>query len=158
MTDLLVGVRRAVADDLNALRAIYAQSVKRIGPSAYTAQQVAAWISFAQNPHFRSFILDVHTYVAAHHNEVFGFCGIDVKGHIASIYVHPDLCRRGVARKLFKTAIERHPSPRSGRYYAEASHFSLPLFLNFGFHHYDTEQVARNGVRFERFLVSKKVA
>lgn len=41
------------------------------------------------------------------------------------------------------------------RLYAEASEFSLGLFKKFGFHIYDTEIVAHQGVQFKRYLVER---
>jgi hypothetical protein len=53
--------------------------------------------------------------------------------------------------------LSRHPHPGSGRYYAEASAFSLPLFERCGFRRTGSERADRNGVQFERFLVEREV-
>jgi L-amino acid N-acyltransferase YncA len=126
-----------------------------LGPAAYTPAQVAAWKSFAGQSGFRDFILGVNTYVAVIGAEVVGFCGIADDGHVASVYVRPDRCGQGMGRKLLRWVLVRHPGPTSGRYYAEASAFSLSLFERCGFRQIGSEQTIRDGVAFERFLVAR---
>lgn len=152
-----VNFRLAVAADLPALRAIYAASVTAMGPSAYTPKQVAVWREFAEQAGFEDSILAVNTFIACLDDDNVGFCGIADDGHVASVYVRPDRCGKGIGGALLSEAMVRHPAPSCGRYYAEASRFSLPLFLRYGFDRTGTEQVERNGVAFERFLVARSV-
>ena len=149
--------RLATEADLLELRSLYAETVDELGPTAYTPAQVAAWKAFADDPGFDDFILEVHTYVAVSDVQAVGFCGIADDGHVASVYVGPAYCRQGVGSMLLTWALTRHPVPTSGRYYAEASAFSLPLFERCGFGLVGTEQTIRNGVAFERFLVERIV-
>jgi putative acetyltransferase len=150
-----IDVRLASSTDLPVLRAIYADAVDALGPAAYTAVQVDVWKGFAARPDFEAFILDHHTYIALLDGEPVGFCGIDDAGHIASVYVRPERCGRGIGTALLRRVLRRHPAPCSGRYYAEASVFSLHLFERCGFSRSGPEQVVRDGVVFERFPVER---
>ena len=84
------------------LRQIYPDAVDVLGPSAYTPAQVDAWRAFASQATFGAFILDIQTYVAVVNGEIVGFCGINHDGHIASIYVRPDRCGRGIGTTLLR--------------------------------------------------------
>jgi putative acetyltransferase len=152
-----IDIRLAQSSDLPTLRRIYADSVAILGPAAYTPAQVAVWQGFAGEAEFDDFILAANTYVAILGADLVGFCGIADDGHVASVYVRPACCRQGIGGTLLREVLARHPSPVSGRYYAEASCFSLPLFLRSGFERTGSEQVERNGVAFERFLVARRV-
>ena len=154
---IAIDIRLATAADLLELRSLYAETVDELGPTAYAPAQVAAWEGFAADPGFGDFILDVHTYVATLDSQVVGFCGIADDGHVASVYVSPEHCRQGIGKTLLSWVLARHPVPTSGRYYGEASAFSLPLFERCGFRLIGTEQTIRDSVAFERFLVERIV-
>jgi putative acetyltransferase len=150
-----ISLRRARDADLQSLRAIYADAVRSVGPTAYSPDQVKVWSAFAGEMNFSAFILTVNTYLAVIDDQVVGFCGIADDGHVASIYVRPGWFGEGIASRLLSAALRLHPEPISGRYYAEASIFSLPLFERFGFRQTGSEQADRYGVTLERFLVER---
>lgn len=151
-------IRAAERADLAQLRAIYRGVVEALGPRAYTPGQVAVWAGFASAPDFEGFILDVHSYVAVDRRGPIGFCGIADDGHVASVYVSADHLGLGVGTALLRHALAAHPTPHTGRFYAEASAFSLPLFLGLGFAQCGSERVERGGERFERWLVERALA
>ena len=154
-THTLIRLRRARDTDLQSLRMIYADAVRAAGPTAYTPDQVSVWSTFAGEVGFAAFILGVKTYLTVIDEQVVGFCGIADDGHVASIYVRPDRFGKGIGSRLLLAALRRHPEPTSGRYRAEASLFSLPLFERCGFRQTGSERAGRQGAAFERFLVER---
>jgi putative acetyltransferase len=150
-----ISLRRARDADLQSLRAIYADAVQSVGPIAYSPDQVKVWRAFAGEADFAAFILRNNTYLAVIDDLVVGFCGVADDGHVVSIYVRPGWFGQGIGSCLLSAVLELHPEPISGRYYAEASIFSLPLFERFGFRQTGSERVDRYGVTFERFLVER---
>lgn len=153
--DTPISLRPVGNTDLPSLRSIYANAVGAIGPTAYSSDQVEVWRAFASEGDFDDFILSVHTYAAVIGGKAIGFCGIADDGHVASVYVRPDWFGQGIGSTLLSAVLRRYPEPTSGRYYAEASIFSLPLFERSGFRRTGTEQADRCGVKFERFLVER---
>lgn len=149
-------IRLASQADVVALGAIFRSAAEVIGPEAYSAAQVAVWSSFPENKDaFREFILDATTFVAVEEAQLFGFCGVENDGRVASLYVQGDRCREGIGSKLLDKAIEHAKARNMTRLYAEASVFSRPLFLKFGFVDTGTEVVQRGEVEFERYLVAR---
>jgi GNAT superfamily N-acetyltransferase len=142
-----------VQADLPVLREIYRSAVHSAGPAAYTPAQVRAWSGFARDAAFAGFVLDVQTYVAERSGSVVGFCGIAEDGHIAALYVDGGRIGQGIGSALLRHALAAHPRPATGRYYAEASRLSLPLFERCGFRRVGSELVERDGETFERLLV-----
>jgi len=150
-----IHLRKATADDVAALRALYAASVEALAPGLYNPDQIAAWSGHASAPAFAAFILDPLTLIAHDHQQRVGFCGIEPTGHIASLYVHPEQGRRGIATTLLCAALDRCPMPSDGHWSAEASLLSRPVFARCGFAQVGVEQTEQNGVRFERFLMRR---
>ena len=150
-------IRIAAEDDLVALAELYTNSVKAIGPQQYSEVQIDKWASFPSDvAAFRHFILEPTTYIAEDESGVVGFCGISENGHIASLYVRGDRTDRGIGSTLLTAALVHAQNRGMNSLYAEASIFSLPLFLKFGFRVSGTEIVYRDGVEFERYLVEKQ--
>lgn len=150
-------LRPATAGDLPTLRRIYSNAVSAAGPAAYTPEQVEVWRGFADDPRFTGFVLDIATYVAEVAREIAGFCGINPAGHIASLYIAAEHAGRGLGTALLERVIALHPTPAAGRYFAEASRFSLSVFKRCGFHEVGRDRVVRGGVSFERILVERRV-
>jgi putative acetyltransferase len=150
-------MRLARRADLPALRAIYADSVSVLAPACYSADQVHAWAAFAQDGAFHDFILDVATWVVidAVEGVPLGFCGIGDDGHVASLYVAPAHGRRGIGASLLRHALNQCPRPSSGRWFAEASRLSRPVFERIGFRLVAIERTQRDGVAFERERVER---
>ncbi|WP_448570283.1 GNAT family N-acetyltransferase [Trichothermofontia sp.] len=152
-------IRCAQPADVPALADLYYQSVLATAPQAYTPAQTAAWAAFATDlPQFQRFILGVTTYVATKAGAIAGFAGIGATGHVASLYVHPHFARQGIGSSLVQTIVQHAQDQRLPRLYAEVSEFSLGVFQKFGFIHYQTETVDRQGVRFTRYLVERWLA
>ncbi len=149
-------IRKATEDDIPELTALYAGSVKSLAPTAYSAEQVAAWASFAENPEaFRRFVLEPRTIVMEDDSGILGFCGVDAAGHVASLYVRADRSRKGVGTKLLQITLDRARASGVHAFHAEASELSLPVFQRFGFVVRGIEKGACGGAEFERYLVRK---
>ena len=148
-------IRAVNPSEVPALRALYADAVRSAGPAGYSEAQLRAWSAFAGEDGFEAFVLGVDTFVAVRGGRIEGFCGIADDGHVASIYVHGRCMRQGIGGALLDFALATHPAPSYGRYYAEASLLSLPLFQSRGFRLVGTETTQRGGVAFQRHLVEK---
>jgi hydrogenase maturation protease len=151
-------VRPADRNDLPALRRVYAEAVRRLAPAHYSPAQVATWAGFAAEDGFAGFVLDVPSFVAVVDGCPVGFCGIAPDGHVASLYVHPDHCRLGIGGGLLSHALAACPAPAAGRWFAEASVLSRPLFERLGFRQTGVELAARDGVGFERYLMAREAS
>jgi putative acetyltransferase len=151
-------IRLANQADVVALGAIFRSAAEVVGPEAYSPAQVAVWSSFPENQDaFRAFILAATTFVAVEESQLLGFCGVEDDGRVASLYVRGDRGREGIGSKLLAKAISHAQTSNISRLYAEASVFSRPLFLKFGFVDTGTEVVQRGEVDFKRYLVAREL-
>jgi putative acetyltransferase len=149
-----VHIRFADLRDLPALRHLYQDTVRAIGPQAYSEDQVTAWAAFAEADTFPLFISTSTTFVAEDASGILGFCGVSEDGHLASLYVRHDCCRQGVGSRLLARALQHADDLGISQLHTEASHFSRPFFQQHGFADAGTETVKRAGVDFTRFLMT----
>lgn len=153
--------RPARPDDVPALAAIYADAARRIGPLAYTADQVRAWASFADDaPAFRRYVVDNDTWVAGapEGGAAIGFCGVgrhDGVDEVHSLYVEPGHTRRGIGREMLARTLARATGAGATRFAAWVTPFSRPLFLAAGFALTRTVQSPFAGTMFERYRVER---
>jgi len=153
-----IALRLAIPEDIEALRHVYATSVKALAQGYYSSGQIAVWAGYAEVPAFVDFILEPLTIVATVDRQPIGFCGVEPTGHIASLYVHPDHARRGIGMALLGEALNCCATPTRGHWFAEASLLSRPVFERLGFAQIAVEHTDRDGVRFERFLMRREWA
>ncbi|MEB3225257.1 MAG: GNAT family N-acetyltransferase [Synechococcus sp.] len=151
-------IRQAQTTDIPQLAQLYYETVRRHAPTYYTEAQTQAWASFAQDAkEFRQLFDGVITFVLEADQEILGFGSLAADGHVKAIYVRSDRLGEGLGSQLLQTIIHQGAIAKIHRLYAEASEFSLGLFLKFGFQQFATESIERNGVVFQRHLVEKVI-
>ena len=151
--------RLATSADLPALSELYASVVRKLGPELYTEDQIRVWSASAENPErFRDFVLKPHTMVAVvdDSDAPVGFAGLEPTGRIASLYVHEDYGRQGIASALLKELLKKAADDGLTQLRCEASKFSRPVFERFGFRLDEVERGTHYGVPFMRYLMSKR--
>ena len=164
-------LRPATPADVPALAALYASCARTLGPSRYTPEQVAVWASFgADLAGFTDYVLKADTWVAvvAAGSRVdlqqgppagvapLGFSGVDDGGEVNSLYVRPDMMRRGLAGQLLAHGLGRAQARGLQRFAAWATPFSLPVFQRAGFVLVERVRAEFAGAMFERIRVATR--
>ncbi|MBX3635643.1 MAG: GNAT family N-acetyltransferase, partial [Rubrivivax sp.] len=163
-----VHLRSVQERDLRALAALYAAAARTLGPAVYTPRQVQAWAAFADDgAAFRDYVLQPDTWVALAGGEgdddggaPVGFSGWQPiagtpDGEIRSLYVRPDLGRRGVGTQLLAASIARARQAGAAALWAWVTPLSRPLFERAGFVLVQTVHEDFAGVPFERYRVRR---
>ena len=163
-------LRPATPDDVPALAALYANCARTLGPGCYSPEQVAAWASFgADLVGFADYVLGADTWVAVAAAGLgvdalpgdpdgaapLGFSGVDDGGEVKSLYVRPDMMRRGLAGQLLALGLGRAQVRGIQRVAAWATPFSLPVFLRAGFMIVERVRAEFAGAMFERIRVER---
>ena len=153
--------RRATPADVFELAALYRDAALRLGPLVYTPDQVRAWAAFAEDgPGFRAYVLDSDTWIAQRpiDGRTLGFCGVSPHGELRelhSLYVTPNLTRRGLGAAMLRRTLERAEASGARRFEAWATPFSRPVFEAAGFVLVRSVTAPFAGVLFERYRVER---
>jgi putative acetyltransferase len=151
-------LRLATAADIPQLAQLYYETVIQNARQYYSEAQTHVWANFARDQTaFAQFFDDANTFVVEADGDILGFAGLAKDGHVTAIYVRGDRIGQGIGSQLMETLLNYAETQDIQRLYAEASEFSVGLFLKFGFQQFDTEVVERDGVEFRRYLVEKKL-
>jgi GNAT superfamily N-acetyltransferase len=151
-----ISIRPVRREDVAVLRDLYEAAARVIGPQAYGPAQVRAWASFAREEGMVDFILRPQTFVAQFDGRIVGFAGLCDDGLVNSLFVHPDVARRGIGTRLLRHLIDQAGMRQITRLWTHASHFSRGTFQKQGFEVVEVEYAERGGVVFKRFLMERK--
>ena len=154
--------RPAASADVFALAALYRDAALRLGPLVYTPEQSRAWASLAEDAAgFRDYVLKADTWIAERpaDGRALGFCGVGRQGvqrEVHSLYVTPQLTRRGLGGEMLARTLQRAASEGARGFTAWATPFSRPVFDRAGFALAQTVTEPFAGVMFERYRVERR--
>ncbi len=131
-----VTLRPYETGDAGPLAQIYRKGVERLGPRAYRAEQVAAWLSIAPSAQDldRIYRDGRSTRVALDRTGApIGFGDLASTGHIHFLYVDPDFAGQGIARALVADFLREARRQSLDTVFSDASELARPVFLRAGF-------------------------
>ena len=147
-------IRPATPADAPALTEVYADAVRTLGPRHYSDRQVAAWAASADNSATLALRDDCTTLVGQVADDTAGFVTLEPKkdaaARVAMLYVAARFGRRGYGTRLLDAILSAAADREFNTVSAEASVFSLPVFVRRGFVVRAIEQVERQGVKIVR--------
>jgi len=150
-------LRKFTANDAEPLADDYRDSVRMIGPQAYTQEQLDAWAIYPVDiEEFRSRLSRGLTLVAEVENRIAGFGQLEPDDHVAFLYCAGRYSRKGIGAKICR-ALEAH-ALAMGTFpiHTEASRIGRLFFEKHGYSVVEVERVIRFGIEFERFRMVKK--
>ncbi len=153
-----MSIRAFEAGDIQAVAALYRQSVLRLGGREYSLEQATAWALHAADVEtFRSQLLQGLTLVMEKKGQMTCFGQLHPAGHIAHLYCDPAYEGRGQASAVYDRLEQAAQTAGAMRLTADASRVARPFFEYKGFRVIEPERVIRNGVELERFKMEKTI-
>lgn len=151
-------LRHYQPEDLPAVVAVYRDAVRSIAPGLYTPAQVEAWAAFADTDReLRAMLAQGYRLVVEDGEGIEAFALLEPADYVSLLYCRGRASRRGHASRLLE-ALEAEARRRGiTRVHTAASLISHPLFLRHGYTVDSPERVERNGVSFDRYLMSKRL-
>lgn len=152
-----ITLRAATGADLEDLKSIYIDSVRSLGPRAYSAAAVAAWQRWPrENPEdFEARVMAGHPWVAEVDGTTAAFAAFTAPDHLDFLYTRGEFARMGLASRLHEQLEGIARSGGASLLRTEASYLSRPVFGKFGYEVFKTETVERYGQSFRRFNMRK---
>lgn len=158
-TTVRYSIRRLDDPDPGILADIYRAAIRFAGGEHYSEQQVLAWSGFADDREtFANWIAGADNYGAVDGNgRLLGFAAIKGSGHVESLFVRPDVMRKGVGSGLLARIIADVRGSHSASLTVDASACSRPVFTRSGFTLNRIERVRFRGVAFERYAMELRI-
>ncbi len=152
-------IRRFEAEDTAGLISLYREAVRRIGPVAYTPEQIAAWSVYPQDhDEFRRRLARGFTLVVEEAGALKAFAGLEPEGFVAFVYTSADCCRKGVGSVLL-AGLERHAAACGiTMLRTEASLISHRFFLKHGYRVEKMLHLVHFGVPMDWYCMEKSLA
>lgn len=148
--------------DASALADLQRCSITHFGPSAYSPQQVAAWLSRAMTSErfdeklaagmaIRIACPDGDPAICA------GYTILEDDGHLDHLYVHPDHAGRGFARALIADAQAQARKRGLAELFSEVSEIARPAFEKSGWQVEHRRDLQIDGVPIHNYAMRKKI-
>lgn len=152
-------VRLFRPEEAEFLADVYRDSVRAMGPQAYSPEQVAMWARYPEDiSEFQVRMAAGLTLVAEVGNRIVAFGQLEPCDHLALLYCRGCAARQGLGSRIYLT-LEAHAFANGvTEIRTEASRISRPFFAKHGFVLCEVERVMRHGVEFERFRMKKRRA
>lgn len=152
-------IRKYQDSDLPLLAKIYRAAIRHFDDGSYSKEQIAAWSSFPDDAEaFKKWITKSTTFVAvSNDNTPIAFGGLEDQGHIASLFVAPEMMRKGVGLALLVRLVEEARSRGINTITTDASEYSRPLFEKYGFRVKEIESTDFKGVKFSRYTMHMRI-
>lgn len=129
-------IRRYRDADADALAGIIEAAIASIGPHAYSAEQVEAWLARHPGPdRYRARVAEGHVIFVAvdASDQAVAYALLEPDGHLDHLYCHPDHTRRGLAERLLARSEDEARALGCARLFTEASDLARPAFERAGY-------------------------
>ncbi len=148
-------IRSSGAADTESIVALFTASVHQIAARSYSPEQLAAWAPESRDlEQWRARLVGLETLHAEFDGELAGFISFSCAGHIALLFTSPAFSRRGVASRLYESAVRKCLAKGVTKLTTEASIEARPFFESKGFKVVEQQAVERNGVQLKRFAMT----
>jgi len=151
-----VKLRPFLISDTPAVVKVYRDAVRRIGPTAYSPEQIAAWSRYPLDERdFGRRLTRGHTLVMEENGLIYAFGQLHPRNSFAFLYTAGDTHKRGFGGQLYD-ALEAHAfADGLIDMHTEVSRIARPFFEKRGF---TLDKVVRNlhfGVEFEWYRLCR---
>ena len=148
-------VRDYLPDDVDAVIALFRNTVRAVNSRDYTAPQIAAWApDRIDRGEWADRLARNFTYVAAIEAAIVGFCELEPDGRIHTMYVHRDCQGQGVATALLARIVERAREMGLAALSTEVSIMARPFFERRGFTVVEQQTVTLRGQSFRNYRMT----
>ncbi|MEW4448062.1 GNAT family N-acetyltransferase [Qipengyuania sp. JC766] len=153
-------IRQATSGNFEVLADLFAASVERIGPRAYSLVQVAAWTQRANGvTEFANRLGQGDIIILACNSvgDVAGYAILQPDGCIDHLYCHPDHERRGIGAGLLERCEDEAERLGIMRLYTAASEIARPVFGRGGYRLIGRRDFEIGGVPIHNYAMEKRL-
>ncbi|WP_167619508.1 GNAT family N-acetyltransferase [Maribellus sediminis] len=147
----------ASATDVEAILALFVDTINTVCAKDYTPEQRAVWTAGAQNTKRWLKKLEQHYFMVARLEETLvGFASLE-NNYIDFLFVHKDFQDRGIAKLLFETLREKAAENNIETLASDVSLTARPFFEKMGFVVIRKQDNPTRGVNLTNFRMEKRL-
>lgn len=151
-------LRFAQANDLEAMRELYVQTIRSVCRQDYSAEQIDVWTQTAQNHERWHKVMQEQLVVVAEKNrDIVGYGTLRDGNYIDFFYIHKDFQRQGIARKILDQIEQQAVRLGQHRLTSEVSITARPFFERNGYVVLKKQHNLRKGVELVNFKMEKRL-
>ncbi len=145
------------SDDLDAVIAVFLESVQKVAAKDYSPDQIKAWAQVDPDK-WAARLLARMAWVVTVEQQIVGFSELEADGHLDTLFVHPGYQGRGVATALLDIVEAAARGQGVLRLFTEASITAYPFFERRGFRLINPQIVEVRGQMLQNFRMEKFLA
>lgn len=158
MGALEIQLRKAEAEDLQAILELFELSVREGSKEEYTADQRQVWVAGAKNTRRWKRAIREQCFILAFVEGILvGFGSTSKEGYVDFMYVHPKHMGKGVARALYEVMEGEMLGKGVREFTTHSSHTARKFFERMGFGVVEENSMVRDGVSLSNWLMKKTV-
>lgn len=156
--ELKITIEDATHNELQEIKKLFYDTVTKICKKDYTAEQIKAWASAADDEaKWADKIIKQYFLVAKADDKVIGFASLENDNYLDYLYVHKDFQRKGVAQKLLSLLEKKAEINRNDKIICDVSITAKPFFEQNGYKVIKEQKNKINGVTVPNFRMIKKL-
>ena len=130
-----ITLRRASAEDIPEIKALFRETVLNVNIKHYTADEVADWAACGEKPgHWETLVNNLHFTIATNaQGSIVGFAAMRDDGYLHSLFVHKEWQGKGIARLLLEEAEAHARKAGIVELTSEVSITARPFFERHGY-------------------------
>ncbi|HAT2073495.1 TPA: GNAT family N-acetyltransferase [Legionella pneumophila] len=155
-----VRIREIKAEDLEAIVALFKETVHHVNAKDYTSEQLLVWAPhhIHHSDNRWNSLLDNISYLVEIDDGIVGFADITIEGYLDRLFVHKDYQRQGIASQLVKKLESLLLLRGVKKITTEASITAKPFFESMGYLAVKEQNKPRpGGVTVTNFLMEKRL-
>ena len=128
-------IRRAMLDDIPALKTLYNDTITTVCAADYNAEQIQAWASTAERTDSLAKRIESQYFIVAEseQGEIVGFASFEGPDYLDMMYVHKDFQFQGVGNSLLTAIREKATELGATRIVSDVSITAKPFFEKHAF-------------------------
>ena len=151
-------VRRYRAGEEAVLRELFYNTIRTVNLRDYSPEQVRAWAPDEMDPdRWRARIVAMNPFVCVSQDQIAGYAGLLLTGHVDHFFVHRDKQRCGVGRTLMQAIIDEATRLSLSELTSDVSITARPFFEAHGFRVEQQQSVSLGAVNLTNFRMKRNL-
>lgn len=150
-------LRSYLSSDLEALKALFSETILKVNFGDYSKEQVEKWASRGKLFTDERFSRNHTIVVLSETGEIAGFGMMDETAYFDLLYVSKDFQGQGVATAIAEDFLEYAKSLNAEKISTHASITARPFFEKMGYRVVSPNEVFIDGVKFLNYLMEKEI-